>query len=115
MLGAEKYKRFAVDCIRIAETLSGEDQQRLLKIADVWTERALNSKRPSQAVRVTCKHLTMMQPGPNSRYRMGEAASSSRHSAAWHSVLRQRRSNTSAYDPKRTWNVSTVSGRPALI
>ena len=37
----EKYKRFAVDCIRIAETLSGEDRQRLLKIADAWTELAL--------------------------------------------------------------------------
>jgi hypothetical protein len=41
MLEAEKYKRFTVDCIRIAETLSDEDQQKLLKIADVWTERAL--------------------------------------------------------------------------
>ena len=50
MLEAEKYKRFAVDCIRIAETLSGEDQQRLLKIADVWTERALEveTMKPSR-------------------------------------------------------------------
>ena len=41
MSESEKYKQFAADCIRIAETLSGEDKERLLKIADVWTERAL--------------------------------------------------------------------------
>ena len=51
MVETEKYKRFAADCIRIAETLSGEDQQRLLKIADVWTERALapETTEPSRA------------------------------------------------------------------
>ena len=41
MSESEKYKQFAADCIRMAETLGGEDRERLLKFADVWTERAL--------------------------------------------------------------------------
>ena len=44
MSESEKYKQFAADCIRIAETLGGEDRERLLKIADVWTERALEAE-----------------------------------------------------------------------
>ena len=44
MLGSEKYKQFAADCIRIAEKLGCEDKERLLKIADVWTERALETE-----------------------------------------------------------------------
>ena len=49
MLEAEKYKRFAVDCIRIAETLSGEDQQRLLKIAGRYMDRASARSRNDEA------------------------------------------------------------------
>ena len=45
MLGSEKYKQFAADCIRIAEKLGCEDKERLLKIADAWTERALEVER----------------------------------------------------------------------
>ena len=41
MSKSEKYKQFAAACISIAEKLGGEDRERLLKIADVWTERAL--------------------------------------------------------------------------
>jgi len=44
MLGSEKYKQFAADCIRIAEKLGGEDREGLLKIADAWTARALEAK-----------------------------------------------------------------------
>ena len=44
MSESDKYKRFAADCIRIAEKLGGEDRERLLKIADVWTERALEAE-----------------------------------------------------------------------
>ena len=44
MSESEKYKQFAADCIRIAETLGGEDREKLLKIADVWTERALETE-----------------------------------------------------------------------
>jgi hypothetical protein len=40
----EKYKQFAADCFRIAEKLGGEDRERLLKIADAWTERALEAE-----------------------------------------------------------------------
>ena len=40
MSESEKYKQFAADCLRIAETLTGEVRKRLLKIADAWTERA---------------------------------------------------------------------------
>jgi hypothetical protein len=41
MLDSEKYKQFAADCIRIAEKLGAEEKARLLKIADTWSERAL--------------------------------------------------------------------------
>ena len=41
MFEAQKYKEFAADCLRIAETLTGIDKERLLKIADAWTEIAL--------------------------------------------------------------------------
>jgi len=41
MSESEKYRQFAADCIRIAEKLEGEDRDRLLKIADAWTVRAL--------------------------------------------------------------------------
>ena len=44
MSESEKYKQFAADCLRIAETLTGEDRKRLLKIADAWTERALEAE-----------------------------------------------------------------------
>ena len=44
MSKSEKYKQFAADCIRIATKLGGEDRERLLKIADVWTERALEAE-----------------------------------------------------------------------
>jgi hypothetical protein len=44
MVDSEKYKQFAADCIRIAETMRGEDRERLLKIADAWTERALEAQ-----------------------------------------------------------------------
>ena len=45
MLGSEKYRQFAAGCIRIAEKLGCEDKERLLKIADAWTERALEVER----------------------------------------------------------------------
>ena len=41
MSEVQKYKGFATDCLRIAETLTGEDRERILKIADAWTEIAL--------------------------------------------------------------------------
>ena len=44
MSESEKYKQFAADCIRIAEKLGGEDRERLLKIADAWTVRALETE-----------------------------------------------------------------------
>ena len=44
MLEAQKYKVFAADCLRIAETLTGEDKQRLMKLADVWTEIGLGAE-----------------------------------------------------------------------
>ena len=44
MSESEKYKQFAADCIRIAEKLGGEDRERLLKIANAWTEIALEGE-----------------------------------------------------------------------
>ena len=49
MSESEKYKQFAADCIRMAETLGGEDREKLLKIADVWTESAGNRSDRTQS------------------------------------------------------------------
>ena len=43
--GGRNREQFAADCIRIAEKLGCEDKERLLKIADAWTERALEVER----------------------------------------------------------------------
>jgi hypothetical protein len=45
VVDSKKYKQFAADCIRMAEKLVGEDRERLLKIAEAWTERAMEAER----------------------------------------------------------------------
>jgi hypothetical protein len=37
---AEKFREFARDCLRIAETMKGEDKETLRDIAKAWEERA---------------------------------------------------------------------------
>ena len=73
MSKSEKYKQFAADCIRMAETLGGEDRERLLKIADVWTERALEAEATGSIAPVmTRKGQAMVPPGPNDRVYFGD-------------------------------------------
>jgi hypothetical protein len=37
---SEKFRKYAADCIRIANQMSGKDRQALLEIADAWEARA---------------------------------------------------------------------------
>jgi hypothetical protein len=41
--GIETCLRFADDCLRIAEKMSGKDRQTLFKIAEAWRSRATQS------------------------------------------------------------------------
>ena len=45
MLKSEEYRQFAMDCIRIAESMQGEDKKTLLKIAEAWEMRALETEK----------------------------------------------------------------------
>ena len=68
MSESEKYKQFAADCLRIAETLTGEDRKRLLKIADAWTERALEAETTGLSRASNGEEgQAMVTPGPNNR------------------------------------------------
>jgi hypothetical protein len=37
---AETYKRYADECLRIAEKMTGKDREALLQIAEAWRSRA---------------------------------------------------------------------------
>ncbi len=37
---SEKYRRYAADCIRMAQTMPAKDKQILLEIAKAWEMRA---------------------------------------------------------------------------
>ena len=45
MQDAKIYRQYAADCARMAQKLSGEDKQVLLKIAQAWEERAVEADR----------------------------------------------------------------------
>ena len=40
MRDSEKFRKYAADCLRIANQMSGKDRQALLEIADAWETRA---------------------------------------------------------------------------
>ena len=44
MSDAEKFRAYARDCVRIAESMKGKDKQTLLKIAEAWEERARHTQ-----------------------------------------------------------------------
>ena len=48
MPDAEKYREYARDCRRIAETMKGDDKQTLLKIAKAWEERARQAEKKNK-------------------------------------------------------------------
>jgi hypothetical protein len=45
MKNAMTYREFAADCIRIAQTMSANDRQILLKMAEAWEDRAREAER----------------------------------------------------------------------
>ncbi len=45
MKNATTYREFAADCIRIAQTMSANDRQILLKMAEAWEDRAREAER----------------------------------------------------------------------
>ena len=45
MRDAEKFRKYAADCLRIADQMSGKDRQALLEIADAWVARAQESEK----------------------------------------------------------------------
>jgi len=42
---AEKFRKYAADCIHIANQMSGKDRQALLEIAEAWEARAQDSEK----------------------------------------------------------------------
>jgi hypothetical protein len=42
---AEKFRKYAADCIRIANQMSGKDRQALLEVAEAWEARAQDSEK----------------------------------------------------------------------
>ena len=45
MSDPETYKRYANDCLRLAEKMSTSDKQTLLKIAEAWEARAQDAEQ----------------------------------------------------------------------
>ena len=48
MKNATTYREFAADCIRIAQTMSANDRQILLKMAEAWEDRAREAERANK-------------------------------------------------------------------
>ena len=40
----DKFRGYARDCVRIAESMKGKDKETLLKIAEAWEERARHTQ-----------------------------------------------------------------------
>lgn len=49
MQDSEKFRRYARDCIRMAEKMKGEDRQTLLKIAEAWEMRAQDAEKKEKS------------------------------------------------------------------
>jgi len=45
LLGSQKYRQFAADCIRLAQTMASADKRTLLEIAVAWEKRAQEAER----------------------------------------------------------------------
>lgn len=41
----ERFRKYAADCIRIANQMTGKDRQALLEIAEAWEARARDSEK----------------------------------------------------------------------
>jgi hypothetical protein len=42
----ERFRKYAEECRHLAKSLTGDQRDTLLKIADAWDERAANAERP---------------------------------------------------------------------
>ena len=42
---SEKYRRYAADCVRLAQTMPVKDKQTLLEIAAAWERRAQEAEQ----------------------------------------------------------------------
>ena len=45
MKNAKTYREYAADCIRIAQSMSANDRQILLRMAEAWEDRAREAER----------------------------------------------------------------------
>ena len=45
MKNAKTYREYAADCIRIAQSMSANDWQILLRMAEAWEDRAREAER----------------------------------------------------------------------
>jgi len=48
---SEKFRKYAADCIRIANQMSGKDRQALLEIAGAWETRAQDAEKKEKGPR----------------------------------------------------------------
>jgi hypothetical protein len=45
LLDSQKYRQYAADCVRLAETMAATDKQTLLEIAAAWEKPAQEAER----------------------------------------------------------------------
>jgi len=45
LLESQKYRQYAADCVRMAQTMNAKDKQRLLDIAAAWNARAQEAEQ----------------------------------------------------------------------
>src|SRR6476469_10144391 len=45
LLESQKYRQYAADCVRLAQTMASTDKQTLLEIAVAWETRAQEAER----------------------------------------------------------------------
>ena len=45
LLESQKYRQYAADCVRLAQTMASTDKQALLEIAVAWETRAQEAER----------------------------------------------------------------------
>jgi hypothetical protein len=45
MKDVKTYREYAVDCIRIAQTMDAKDRETLLRMAEAWEDRAREAER----------------------------------------------------------------------
>ena len=48
MKSPKEYREYAADCRRIAQTMKGEDKEKLLKIAEAWEKTAQEAERKNK-------------------------------------------------------------------